>query len=188
MQLPLQITFRDMPPSEAMEARIREKAGKLDQVYDQIMSCRVVVEASHRNHQQGNLYHVRVDVTVPEGEVVASRDARNNHAHEDAYVAIRDAFSAVRRQLQNYAHRRRRDVKTHATPPHGRVAELFPEQGYGRIRDAEGRELYFHRNSLVDTEFDRLSVGAEVRFVEEAGELGPQASSVRVTGKHHIVG
>lgn len=187
MQLPIQITFRNMAASEAMEAKIREKTAKLDQVYDRIMSCRVMVECSHRHHQQGNIYHVTVDLTVPDGELVASREPAQNHAHEDAYVAIRDAFNAARRQLQNYARRRQGTVKSHAVPPHGRIASLNPEKDYGKIVTDDGSEVYFHRNSIVDADFDKLSEGEEVRFVAEAGELGPQASTVRVVGKHHLV-
>ena len=98
MKLPLQITFRHMERSDALEADIREKAGKLDQYCDQIMACRVVVDAPHQHHQQGNLYHISVDLTVPGGEIVASRESDQHHAHEDAYVATRDAFDAVQRR------------------------------------------------------------------------------------------
>lgn len=187
MQLPIQITFRNMAASEAMEAKIREKTAKLDQVYARIMSCRVMVECSHRHHQQGNIYHVTVDLTVPDGELIASREPDQDHAYEDAYVAIRDAFNAARRQLQNCASRRQRNVKSHVVPPHGHIASLYPEMNYGKIVTANGKEVYFHRNSIVDADFDKLSEGEEVRFVEEVGELGPQASTVRVIGKHHLI-
>jgi ribosomal subunit interface protein len=185
MQLPLQIVFRNMEPSAAVEAKIRERAAKLDSFHEHIMSCRVLVEAHHRHHHQGNLYHVRVDLKVPEAELVASREPDQHHAHEDVYVAIRDAFDAVRRQLEDYVRRRRGHVKEHTAPPHGRITELFPD--YGKIQTADGRLIYFHRNSLVDTPFEQLAVGTEVRFAEEMGERGPQATSVYVIGKHHVV-
>jgi ribosomal subunit interface protein len=188
MQLPLQITFRHMNPSPQMEADIREKAEKLDQFYDQIMSCRVVVESHHQHHHQGNLYHVRVDVTVPGKELVASREPGQHHAHEDVYVAVRDAFDAIRRQLEDRARERRQDVKTHEPVPHGRISRLMPDEDYGRIETADGRDIYFHRNSVVNADFDKLEIGNEVRFDEEAGDKGPQASTVHVVGKHHIVG
>ena len=186
MKLPLQIVFRNMAPSEAIEAKIRERTDRLDHFYEHIMSCRVIVEEHHRHHHQGNLYHVRVDMKVPEGELVASRDPAEHHAHEDVYVAIRDAFNSVRRQLEDYIRRRRGQVKVHEPPPHGRIAELYPD--YGKIEAPDGRLVYFHKNSVVDADFDRLEIGAEVRFAEEPGELGPQASTVHVVGKHHIVG
>lgn len=114
MQLPLQVTFRNMSPSEQLEAYIRERAAKLDEFYDKIMSCRVMVELHHQHHHKGNLYHVRVDLTVPQNEIVANRKADEHHAHEDAYVAVRDAFDAAERQLEDYARRQRGEVKTHA--------------------------------------------------------------------------
>ena len=188
MKLPLQITFRDMQPSPAIEADITKKAEKLDHFFDRIMSCRVVVEQHHKHHHQGNLFHVRIDVTVPGNELVVSRDPGQNHAHEDVYVAIRDAFDAMRRQLEDHARERRQDVKSHQSVPHGRISRLVPEEDYGRIETIDGRDIYFHRNSVVNAEFDKLEVGNEVRFDEEEGDLGPQASSVHVVGKHHIVG
>ncbi len=186
MQLPLQVVFRNMDPSAAIEARIRERAASLEHYHDRIMSCRVAVELHHRHHHQGNLFHVRVDLKVPEGEIVASRAPAEHHAHEDVYVAIRDAFDAARRQLEDHARRRRGVVKEHAVSPHGRIAELLPDSG--KIETSDGRMVYFHKNSVVDGSFDQLLVGAEVRFVEEMGELGPQASTVHVVGKHHVIG
>jgi ribosomal subunit interface protein len=187
MQLPLQITFRNMQPSEAVEAKIRERAEKLDKYHDHIMSCRVVVEPHHKHHHMGNLYQVSVDVKVPDGELVANREPDEHHSYVDVYVAIRDAFDSMRRQLEDYARRRRNDVKTHEAPPHGQIAELHPAEDYGKIETPDGRLIYFHRNSLVEADFDTLKIGDEVRFVEEKGELGPQASTVHLVGKHHIV-
>lgn len=186
MQLPLQVTFRNMPPSEAIEADIREHAAKLDQFYDRIGSCRVMVEAPHRHHHQGNLYHVRIDLTVPGEELIVKRDPPEHQAHEDMYVAIRDAFDAAKRELQNYAERQRGETKTHEVPLHGRVGSLFPDEGYGFIEASDGREIYFHQNSLFNAAFSDLEVGSEVRFAEEEGDRGTQASTVRLIGKHHL--
>jgi ribosomal subunit interface protein len=187
MQLPVQITFRQMAPSEALEAKIREKAAGLEQFFDRIMSCDVIVEQSNRNHNQGNLFHVRIDLRVPGKELVVSRDPVKNHAHEDPYVAVRDAFDAMKRQLKSYASQQRREVKTHDIPPHGRITALFPMEDYGRILTPTGRDIYFHRNSVLDADFDNLEEGMEVRFSEEMGEQGPQASTVKLIGKHHVV-
>jgi len=186
MQLPVQITYRGLEASAAVDADIRAKAAKLDQYYDHIMSCRVMVEVPHHHSRQGNTYHVRVDVKVPDQELVASRDTAKYDSHEDLYVAVRDAFAAVQRQLEDYARHRRGDVKTHEVPGHGSVVRLDPEKGYGIIADGAGRELYFHRNSVLDNAFTKLAIGSEVRFAEETGDRGPQASSVRLVGKHHL--
>lgn len=105
MQVPLDITFRGIPHSDAVETRIREKTAKLEQVCDQIISCRVVVEAEHHHQHQGNLYHVRIDLSVPQKQIVVSREHHDKQAHEDMYVALRDAFDAARRQLESYVHR-----------------------------------------------------------------------------------
>ena len=188
MQLPLQVTFRHIQPSEALEARIRKESTKLERFSDHIMSCRVVVEAAHKHHHQGNLYRVRIDLTVPGGEVVVSHDHHDRQDHEDAYVAVRDAFNAAQRQLEDFIRNRRGDTKFHEMPAHGRIAEIFPYLDYGTISTPDNREIYFHRNSVLEEAFDKLEVGMEVRFVEHAGEKGPQASTVQIVGKHHPAG
>ena len=189
MQLPIQITFRDMEPSDAVESAIREKAAKLEQFCDKIMSCRVVVEAPHAHHHKGRLFQVRIDLTVPDGELLVNHEHHHrDHSHEDVYVSLRDAFNAMQRQLQDHVQQKRGRTKRHETPAHGRVLGLNPGADYGKIETPDERVIYFHRNSVLDNGFDKLAVGAEVRFVEEMGERGPQASSVTRVGKHHVVG
>jgi ribosomal subunit interface protein len=188
MRLPLEVSFRNMEPSPAMEARIREKAEKLDRFANRIMRCHVVVEAPHRHGHKGKLYHIALHITLPGGEIVVNREGPKNHAHEDVYVAIRDGFDAAARQLEDRVRRMRGDVKSHEAPPHGRVTRLFPEKGYGFIAMPDGLEIYFHKNSVVEDGFGKLSVGSEVRVVVAEGKEGPQASTVTPIGKHHIVG
>jgi ribosomal subunit interface protein len=115
--LPLQITFRQMDSSEAVESAIAKRAEKLDQHYERIMSCRVVVHAPHRHHHKGKLFAVAVDVKVPGGEIAVNRSQAEDHAHEDVYVAIRDAFDALERQLEDFARRQRGEVKSHQRRP-----------------------------------------------------------------------
>jgi cold shock CspA family protein/ribosome-associated translation inhibitor RaiA len=182
MQSPLQVSFRNMPPSPAVEADIREKAAKLEEFYDRITSVRVVVETPHRQHRTGKLFHVRIDVRVPGRELVVKREPEKHHAHEDAHVAVRDAFDAAKRQLEDYVREMRGSVKTHETAPQGRIVRLHPAQGHGFIATADAREIYFHRNSVVGAQFDELRIGDEVRFAEERGEEGPQASTVHLMG------
>jgi cold shock CspA family protein len=207
MEIPLKVTFRNMPPSPAIEASIKEKAAKLDTFYERIMSCRVIVEAPHRRHYKGKAYLVRIDLTVPGGELVVNRapkrletakvrlselsgkDLIESHepskhaAREDIYVAIRDAFNAAGRKLQDYARRQRGKVKAHEPAAHAVVSKLFPEDGFGFIQTPDGREIYFHKNSVLPPGFDQIQVGAEVYFAEEQGAKGPQASTVRFAGK-----
>ncbi len=178
MELPLQVTLRDISPSAAVEDYIRERAAKLDAFYDRIMSCRVVVEAPVRHHRKGGPFKVRIDLTVPGDELVVNRQA-----DEDLYVAIREAFDAARRRLEDYARRQRGSVKAHEGPPQARVSKLFPEEGYGFLETPDGAEIYFHRNSVLGAGFDHLEIGTEVRYVMEQGEKGPQASTVTVIAK-----
>jgi ribosomal subunit interface protein len=171
-----------MDPSAAIEDAVRKRAAKLEQFAEGIVSCRVTVEAPHKHHRQGNLYSVTVDLRYPGGEVVASREPSAERSHEDFYVALRDAFKAVRRQIQDRVRTRRGDVKAHSGPQQGRIVSMQHEKNFGRILTADGREIYFHRNSVLDASFDRLEPGIEVRFDEEPGDQGPQASSVHVIG------
>jgi ribosomal subunit interface protein len=188
MQVPLQITFRHMDSSDAVAARIRERTAELERVFDRITSCRVVVECRHPRHQQGNLFRVRVDLKVPGRELVVGRDPAAHQAHEDVYVAIRDTFDAARRLLEDHVRERRGDVKVHAVPDHGRIARILPQQNCGFIASADGNEIYFHRNSVTNGGFDKLTVGDEVRFVAQHSEsaAGPQASTVVPLGKHRL--
>lgn len=186
MEHQVEITFRSMGRSPAMEQRVRKRVEKLDQWFDDLQSCRVVIEADHRHHHKGNLYHVRVVAVVPGAELVVGRDPREHHAHEDAYVAIRDAFDAITRQLEDWARKRRADVKHHDTPQHGVIGALFPDHGI--ITTAEGRTVDFHAHSVVDHDFASIKVGDPVRFAEVEDLNGPRASTVHVVGKHHILG
>lgn len=188
MHVPLQISFRNLVPSEAAEARIREKVAELEQFDARIISCRVIVEALHRHHRKGRLYHVRIDLRVPGGDIVVSREHQLAHEHEDLHVAIRDAFDATRRKLEDFVRRRRADTKVHDVPLHGRIARLYAYEGYGFIDTPEGIEVYFHRNAVIGGNFEDLQIGDEVRFALPAseGDQGPQASSVQTIGKHHL--
>ncbi len=183
MVLPLQITFHDVDKSPALEEKIREGAMKLDQFHENIMRCRVVVEAPHRRHRTGKLYHVRIDVSVPGKELVVDREPGDREAHEDPYVTVRDAFEAMARKLKDYDSKRHGEVKVDVAAPHGRVVRVFHEQGYGFLETTEGTEIYFNRNSVLNDAFPRLKVGARVRYREEMGDKGPQASTVDLVGK-----
>jgi ribosomal subunit interface protein len=187
MVIPVEVTFRNIAHSDAIETAVREHAAKLDRFHPRITSCRVVIEASHRRSRTaGTVYDVRVDVMVPGGELFAHGEPPPQRFHEDVYIAIREAFDRMRREIEDHARRQRWDVKSHEEREersHGRVSKLFPEQGYGFIETSDGLEVYFHRNSVLHHGFDRLSVGTEVQLVEEEGERGPQASTVTVAGE-----
>ncbi|WP_406695635.1 HPF/RaiA family ribosome-associated protein [Singulisphaera sp. Ch08] len=184
MRLPLQITFHNLSRSDEIEARIREEAERLDEVYDRIMSGRIVVDVPHRHHKEGNLYQVRIDLKVPGEEIVVKHDPAEHSEHRVLDLAIRDAFGEARRRLEEHARIERGQVKGHASLPHARVAWLSPESGSGFLATPDGREIYFHKHSVLEGGFPDLEVGMEVRFVEEQGEKGPQASTVQPVGRH----
>ena len=188
MQSPLKLTFRHMDPSPALEQRIRQRVDDLHKFCGDIVSCHVVVETRHRHHEQGNLFEVRVDLVVPGREIVVGRERGLNHAHENAHVAVRDAFDAARRQLEDHARSRRGEVKVHSVPDHGQVARLLWDRDCGFIAAADGQEIYFHRNSVAEGAFDQLTVGTEVRFVAQHSESaeGLPASTVVPFAKRHL--
>lgn len=185
MQLPLQISFHNVPHSAAVEDQIRQYAARLDEFGGRIMSCRVVVDKPHRHHRDGNLYHVRIDITVPGEEIVINREPRQHIAHRDLETALGDAFDQAVRRVQDFVRRQRHDTKFHHPTLHARIARLFPRSGYGFLKAPDEREVYFHRDSLLGADFKQLEVGTEVTFDEEMGEKGPQATTVHVVGRHH---
>jgi len=117
MKLPLQVSFRHMEHSGEIETLIREKAAKLDTFAGDIMGCRVVVEMAGKHHKQGNLYEVRIDLTLPGEEIAVSREPGEHAEYRDLHVALRDAFDAAARRVEDYVRRRRGAVKTHGTTP-----------------------------------------------------------------------
>jgi ribosome-associated translation inhibitor RaiA/cold shock CspA family protein len=181
MQTPLQITFHGLPRSDALEAKIREKAAKLEEFHPAIISCRVVVEEQRRHHHQGRQFVVRIDVRVPGHEFDVTRDH-----NEDVYVALRDAFDASKRVLEDDIRMRRGDVKTHDIPLHGRIARLDMDQGHGYIETDEGGEVYFSRENVANPPFEHLEVGSEVEFLLEPGKNTMLAR--RVTARKHRFG
>ena len=173
MILPVQITARRCTLSPAEEATIRQEASSLDTFADHIVSCRVVVETPHRRHRTGTRYALRIDIGLPQGEIVVTR-----HADDNFLTAVQEAFAAARRQVQDHARVLRGDVKRPEEPDTATVAKLFPWEGYGFLELETGEEVYFHRNAVVNDGFDKLEIGTQCRFVESAGDKGPQASTV----------
>jgi cold shock CspA family protein len=204
MPLAPSITFRGIAPSAALEADILARIRKLHTYYQAIMGCRVLVEFAERHHEIGNHYHVRIDLTVPGDEIVVAHDASLHATAQDvetervtkeaepdperkhAHVAVREAFDIARRRLQDYARRQRGTVKIPARPPRGRVVQLFPIDEYGYVEAEDGHEVYFQKSSVLKNAFDRLTVGSRVSFVEEPGDKGPQASTIRLLHPHRV--
>jgi cold shock CspA family protein len=179
---PLQINFRNLERNDDIEADVRRHAEKLDEFCDDILGCRVIVERPHVHQRQGQLFQVRIDVTLPGHELIVNHSPEGAHQHENVHVAIRDAFDAMRRRIEDAVRKDRHLVKRHEEPAYGRVTQIFPTADYGFLITPEGREVYFHRRSVLEEAFDQLDIGSEVRFSEEEGDRGPQASSLRMVG------
>lgn len=188
-KFPVEISFRNLDHSDAVEANIREKVAQLERFHERIHYIRVIVEAEHRHGHKGHIYDVNITVGVPGKDVAVTRTGPLDHAHENVYVAVRDAFRAATRILEDHVRISRGDVKAHEAPLHGKVVRLFPYEGYGFVETSDGLEVYFHKNSVVEGTFDALEVGTEVRLVlaEKESLKGPQASTIRLVGKHHVV-
>lgn len=161
----------DVPPDA--ETYLHERIARLRRFYPRLAACRVVLEAPPAHQRTGGAFHAAVHVEVPGSDIHVTRQ-QAEHLH----AAIRFAFNAAERQLEDHIRKQRGDVSPTVAPPRARVIRLFPESGYGFLRAADGHELYFHRNSVLDDAFARLTIGAEVRYAEEAGNEGPQASTV----------
>jgi ribosomal subunit interface protein len=173
MQIPLQISLHGITRSNALYNAIREKADKLERYYDRIMSCRVVLEQPARHQRKGKQYAVRIDLKVPGGEIAVT------HEHdEDLQIALREAFNAARRRLEDYARGQRGDVKHHAPEYTGRVARIDAEQGIGFIATEDGREYYFSRDNVITPAFEDLAIGTPVHFIEDVAAEGLQAKRV----------
>jgi ribosomal subunit interface protein len=176
MEVGLLITARDIELTDAIKAEITEKAEKLNKYYERIMRCSVVIESPKRHQHEGKLYSINIYLTVPGGgELVVKRES-----NKDLYIAIRDSFQAARRKLEDFARQQRNDVKRREAPPQGQITSLFHDKGYGFLTGPDGLEVYFHKNSVINKDFEKLKIGMKVRFAEEMGIKGPQASTVTV--------
>jgi ribosomal subunit interface protein len=177
LESPPQVQVRDVILEPPIERYVNERLEKLEGFYDRITTCRVVLVGPPAHSRKGSPFEVDIDVSVP-GKVLVV----NKQSSPDIRVAISQAFSAMERQLEDYARKQRGDVKSEVKPPRGRILRIFPEEGYGFLAAEDGHEVYFHRNSVLPPGFDALEVGAEVRYAEEQGDQGPQASSVAPAG------
>ena len=197
MLIPPQITFRGISRADWLQDDILARIARLEKYYGAITRCQVLVELAQRHHERGNRYHVRIDLTVPRGEIHVSHDASLHASKRDTAarshtkrselrpeqkhvtVAVKRAFDIARRHVQDYGRRQRGTVKLHEVSPRGRIVRLIPEAECGFIEGPDGHEIYFHKNSVLDSGFEPLEIGQQVVFVEERGDRGPQASTVR---------
>lgn len=178
--IPFQITFLDFAESDAIWIAIQKRVEKLEQFYDRIVKCEVTISLPHRHRHAARLYRIQIRIFLPGNDVIITRKPTQNEAYRDAYVAIRDTFNAAERLIQKKVHILRRMTKTHQNDSHpvGKISKLFSHEGYGFIATNDGREFYFNEKSIINKKFSLLKIGQKVRFSEELGEKGPQATSL----------
>lgn len=179
MQQPLQITFKDIDHSTAVEARIREKIAKLDTFYNHITACKVVVEQVQKHQHQGKLHNISIYMSLPGKELTVS-----HHPNENLYLAIQGAMDTIREQLDSYRQRLYGDTKNHGERLSGVIVRLMEDEGYGFIADQEKNEYYFNLTHLIDIKFYQLHVGDNIRFLPAVGNEGLQARRISVPKKH----
>ena len=181
MQLPVEISYRGVEKTDEIETLVREKAARLDKFCDHIQRCDVIVERPNHAQHSGSPFHVRIDVTVPPGhELIADEKPIKHDMHEPLTKVINDAFRHMERQLKDLVDRQQQRVKTHGEQPHALVTKLFMADGYGFITDLQGRDVYFHRDSVANDGFARLKIGVEVRYEETQSDKGAHATTVHI--------
>ena len=187
MQTKLEIEFQGITASPQIEDAITKHVADLEQRWGRITACRVVLKAPSQHHRQGGLYEFHIRLALPDGrEVNVQRTPTADKRHADLTFAIDDAFKHARRQLQDQVRRTQGQVKHHEAEPIGTVVQLDPSGEFGFLEAADGQEIYFHRNSVLNDGFAHLDVGTRVTFAGEMGEKGPQATTVRLLGKHGL--
>ena len=184
MQTPLELTFRQMDIDDRLRGLIEEKIARLDAIFDGIIGCHVTVQPGQHRHRKGNLYEVMIELNVPGSDLVIHPTNDDAPVHEHPEVAIRDAFKLMERRLRSYKQKLSGDVKQHEGPLQGRIDEIDHPAGFGQINTTDNRLIYFHRNAVVDGEFDRMQLRDPVELVVNTTDsaIGPQASTVRPIG------
>lgn len=188
MKISPEITYRNVEKTNAIDTLIQEKIAKLELVCNYINSCHIAIEKTHDRPRSGSPYRVRIDMTVPPGhEIVAESNPGESNQYDPLDAVIRDAFNAARQQLIKLSERQQESHRAHNQEVEQEttalVTKLFHDRGYGFLKTLDGREIYFHRNSVLHDDFERLGIGTGVHFSLEMGEEGPQASTVKIVDK-----
>ena len=178
--VPVHITCRDFPLTAALRKAIRAYAESVEKFYGRVIRVEVVVSLPHKHRKKGRVFHVSARTHMPGQDLVVSRASEADSAHENLHLALHDAFRAMDRRLEDRVRRMSGRVNRKAANPRGRVMRIFPDEGFGFVRADDGRQIYFHRNSLLAGQFDHLKTGTKVQLHVEEGEDGPQASSLHV--------
>lgn len=187
METSVQIDFQHCDNVDGFRRRIEENVAELEDRFGRITACRIFIRGPGEHHRTGGAFEVRVHLELPDGrQVDIGRTPDKDECHADPWFAINDAFKRARRALQDTVRRMQRQENLHEPAPMATVRLVRKAEGYGFLKTPDGRDIYFHRNSVLNGSFDRLTVGTRVIFAEEAGDNGPQASTVKLAGKHRM--
>jgi len=187
MQTQPEIVFEGVPATPQIKDAIDVHLAELERRWGRITACRVVVKGPGQRHRQGGLYDVHIRIALPDGrEVNVTRTPLSDQRHSDLTFAVDDAFKHARRQLQDEVRQMQGHTKSHHDSATATVLRIDPSGEFGFLETNDGQEIYFHRNSVVGRGASRLQVGSRVTYVEESGEKGPQAKTVKVMGKHSL--
>lgn len=186
MQTPTRIEFEDLTPSPKLQAAIEGHIAELEKRYGRATAGRIIVRGPGDRHKTGGQYQVSIRLALPEGrEVNVGRTPKEDERYADLTFAVDDAFKRARRQLQDQVREMQGQTKLHEGEPLGTVVRIDPSGEFGFLEGTDGQEIYFNCNSVVEGRAN-IAVGSRVSFVEERGEKGPQASTVKVLSKHSL--
>jgi cold shock CspA family protein len=187
MQTPVEIEFQGLKANEQLRACALKHITVLEERFGRITACRIVIRAPSERHRTGGAHEITIRLALPQGrEVDIGRSEKADQRHADATFALSDAFRRARRRLQDHARRLRGQVKTHDGLPIATVRSFDDTVGFGFLETSDGREVYFHQNSVLNGGVRHIAPGARVTFFEEMGDKGPQASTVKLLGKHSL--
>jgi len=187
MQTPVEIDFQGLQAYEQLRSCVTRNISTLEQRFGRITACRVVIKGPSERHRKGGAFDITIRLTLPQGREVDIGRSEKGWADNrllDPVVAVNDAFKLARRRLQDHARRMQGHIKSHEAPPVATVTRFDAAGGFGFLETADGREIYFHKNSILDGSVRDVMPGTRVTFFEEMGDKGPQASTVKVLGKH----
>lgn len=184
MQIPPEIAFQHVEPSDDIRALIAEKFTLLEKIYDGIISAHIQIRAPHQRKQTGNLFSVTIEIRVPGKALVVRKEQGDAARHEHLRATLRDAFAAMAVELKRWKDTIKGEVKSHGGPLQGRIVQLDQTRAFGQILATDNRLIYFHKNSVIDGSFDDLALRDTVELVVQSDEsaIGPQASTVRRIG------
>lgn len=186
MEVPMEVSYQNVTKTDFLEQILNRQVEKLQRFAPNMIACRIALEMTQKQQSQASLFHIRIEVSLP-GKKRLTTSSDPTYVREDDQqemrTVIRNTFGAMEKRLKKTESIKRREVKTHSEP-RAFVAKLYPEEGYGFLKPGNtDEEIYFHANSVLHNDFERLEIGTEVRYEQEMGEEGLQASSVQIVDK-----